>query len=231
MKIKSVSLYNFRGFKNPIEIQFNDFTAFIGRNDVGKSTVLEALDIFFNDGKGVISIDRNDVNVENERIGNTEIVISVEFTNLPSSVVIDETHQTTLSEEYLLTEEGTLKIIKKYPKGGKAKVYIEACHPTLENCRDLLSKNNTALKKEVQALKLDCNKAANAEMRKAIWAHFKSQLDLQKTEIDCSKEDAKNIWQNLIAYLPTYSLFQSDRSNSDKDKEAQDPMKEAENKF
>lgn len=37
----------------------------------------------------------------------------------------------------------------------------------------------------------------------------------------------KDIWQKLDLYMPIYSLFQSDRSNSDKDKEAQDPLKEA----
>jgi len=35
------------------------------------------------------------------------------------------------------------------------------------------------------------------------------------------------IWEKLKAYLPIYSLFQSDRNNSDNDEEVQDPLKEA----
>lgn len=55
MKIHSLKLKNFRGYKDELSISFGDLTAFVGRNDVGKSTILEALDIFFNDGKGSAS--------------------------------------------------------------------------------------------------------------------------------------------------------------------------------
>ena len=51
MKIDSIKLKNFRGYRSETEINFNDLTVFVGKNDIGKSTILEALDIFFNDGK------------------------------------------------------------------------------------------------------------------------------------------------------------------------------------
>lgn len=56
MNIKSVIIENFRGYKDRQVIDLNNFTAFVGRNDVGKSTILEALDIIFNDNKGIIEI-------------------------------------------------------------------------------------------------------------------------------------------------------------------------------
>ena len=62
MKIKSIIIENFRGYKDRQIIDLNDFTAFVGRNDAGKSTILEALDIFFNDNKGIIEIDAADIN-------------------------------------------------------------------------------------------------------------------------------------------------------------------------
>lgn len=64
-------------------------------------------------------------------------------------------------------------------------------------------------------------------MRKAIWTHYTKTLDLQEQEIETSKEGMKDIYEQIRRYLPQYSLFQADRNNSDKDKEAQDPMKEA----
>jgi cysteinyl-tRNA synthetase len=64
-------------------------------------------------------------------------------------------------------------------------------------------------------------------LRKAIWEHYSEDLSLQETEIDASKEDAKKIWDKLSNYMPVYSLFQSDRKNSDGDSEVQDPLKEA----
>ena len=64
-------------------------------------------------------------------------------------------------------------------------------------------------------------------MRKAIRNLYSDFLDLRMKEIEVSKEDAKNIWDKLKQYMPIYTLFQADRSNDDKDKEVQDPLKEA----
>ena len=46
MRLVSVSLKNFRSYKEPIEIEVQELTCLIGKNDVGKSTILEALDVF-----------------------------------------------------------------------------------------------------------------------------------------------------------------------------------------
>ena len=62
--INSVLLKNFRGYKNETVIPFESMTVFVGRNDIGKSTVLEALDIFFNDSKGIVVLEKNDTNKE-----------------------------------------------------------------------------------------------------------------------------------------------------------------------
>lgn len=47
MLTDSVIIENFRGYQARQVISFSDLTAFVGRNDVDKSTILEALDIFF----------------------------------------------------------------------------------------------------------------------------------------------------------------------------------------
>lgn len=62
MRMTSMKINNFRGYNEEINIVFDNLTAIVGRNDVGKSTILEALDIFFNEGKGTIKIDKNDIN-------------------------------------------------------------------------------------------------------------------------------------------------------------------------
>lgn len=63
MKLVKVYLKNFRGYANYTEIDFDNITTLVGENDIGKSTILEALDIFFNDNNGLIKIDKNDINV------------------------------------------------------------------------------------------------------------------------------------------------------------------------
>ncbi len=228
MKIKTIKIKNFRSYKHEVEIEFCDLTAFVGKNDIGKSTVLEALDIFFNDSKGVIKLDKDDVNKQALSEGDTEIVISVCFEEYPTSIVIDSTNPTTLNDEYLLNSNNQLEIIKKYSGGGKEKVYVKANHPTSNNCKDLLQKRNNELQKIIIDNSITCgNQTINAVMRSSIWQHFISDLELSEIEIDVTNGDTKSIWDKLQTYLPLYSLFQSDRKNSDEDHEVQDPLKEA----
>ena len=228
MKIHSLSITNFRGYSNTVIIPFDDLTVFVGKNDVGKSTILEAIDIFFHDGKGLIKIEKNDVNIQENRGGNQDTLISVVFDELPDQVVIDATSTTTLQAEYLLNGENRLEVIKKYHNGSAPKVFIKAQHPTNPSCTDLLLKKNADLKTIVRNNNIECeNQASNVKLREAIWRHFSADLQLQSCEIDASKEDAKKIWEKLTAYMPVYSLFQADRKNSDGDSEIQDPLQEA----
>ena len=228
MKIKTIKIKNFRSYKNEVEIEFDKLTAFVGKNDIGKSTVLEALDIFFNDGKGVIKLDKDDVNKQALAEGDTETVISVCFEELPANIIIDSTNQTTLQAEYLLNSSNQLEIIKKYSNAGKEKVFVKANHPTSDTCKDLLLKKNTELQKTIRDSSITCsNQTINAVMRTSIWQHFIADLQLSEIEIDVTKGDTKSIWDKLQTYLPLYSLFQSDRKNSDGDDEVQDPLKEA----
>lgn len=64
MKIKSVKIKNFRGYRDEMRVDFDDLTVLIGKNDIGKSTILEALDIFFNETSGVVKWDKSDLNVQ-----------------------------------------------------------------------------------------------------------------------------------------------------------------------
>src|SRR5690606_27276062 len=133
-----------------------------------------------------------------------------------------------LSEEFLLNADGDLEVIKKYPNAGKEKVFIKALHPTNDKCSDLLLKKNADLKAIVRADDIPCdNLSANAVLRKSIWEFFSDDLQQEEVEIDVTKGDTKTIWDQLQTFLPQYSLFQSDRKNSDGDSEVQDPLKEA----
>ena len=113
MKIRKLRLANFRCYKEEITVDLNDLNVFVGKNDIGKSTILEALDIFFNENKGVIKIDKDDVNKKAKDEGNTEIRITIVFEDLPESLTIDSTNPTSLAEEYLLQSDGSLEIVKK----------------------------------------------------------------------------------------------------------------------
>lgn len=228
MKLIKLRLENFRSYKDEVTVNLDDLTVFVGKNDIGKSTILEALDIFFNDNKGAVKLDKDDINKSALAEGDNVISITAVFSELPASIVIDTTNETSFDAEYLLSVEGNLEITKKYPNAGASKVFIKANHPTNPDCSDLLLKKIADYRKIIQQHNIECeNNTINAIMRNSIWSHFSADLQLQEVDIDTSKEDAKNIWEKIQQYLPQYCLFQSDRKNSDNDSEVQDPLKKA----
>lgn len=232
MKLVKFKIKNFRGYQNEIIIDFEDLTTFVGKNDVGKSTILESLDIFFNSGAGVVKLEKEDINKTCLANGDNEIVFSACFSELPDELTIDSTHSTSLSEEYLLNADNQLEIVKRYKDAGKEKVFIKANHPSNINCSELLTKKNKELKEIIDQNGIDCeNKKINSIMRKAIWVHFANDLQLSEKEIETSSkgddDSIKSIWEKLQNYIPIYSLFQSDRKNSDTDNEVQDPLQTA----
>lgn len=48
MKLAEVRVRNFRGYRTEFSLPIDALTCIIARNDVGKSTILEALEAFFN---------------------------------------------------------------------------------------------------------------------------------------------------------------------------------------
>lgn len=227
MRVEKLIISNFRSYKDEIVIELNDLNVFVGQNDIGKSTILEALDIFLNEGKlpGIIKIDKEDVNTQAREEGNTEIIIGVVFGDLPETLTIDATNPTTLEGEYLLNRDEKLEIIKKYPNGGKEKVFVKAHHPTNPECSNLHLKKQTELRRLLTD-EMECeDQTRNAEIRKAIWRFYSDDLRLDDVEIELAKIDAKNTWDQLKKHLPVFALFQSDRKNSDGDSEVQNPLK------
>lgn len=223
MKVQKVIIQNFRAYKK-ITFSTSNLNLFVGKNDAGKSTVLEALDIFFNGKAANKKIDKNDRYKNNE----SDIIISVCFSDFPDKVIIDDTNETNLKDEKLLNEENLLEITKKYTGSMlKESTFIYAEHPTSEKAKDLLLKKQKDLKKIVADNGYHCDDLKkNAELRKSIWENC-GNLESKKIEIAVDKEDGKKIWDKLSNYLPIYALFQSDRANNDSDTEVQDPIKVA----
>lgn len=222
MKLYSIKIENFRCYKNPFKITFNDLTTLIAKNDYGKSAILDALNIYFNES----SIDAGDYSIG---IPTNEIILNCEFTELPNTVVIDATNEVVLSEEHLLNSENRLEVVKIF-SGAKPKlkdVFIKAVHPSIENANDLFQLNINQLRERARTLGVDLtqiNATIKAQIRDKIWESFP---DLQLTEqlIPVKEDDRKKIWDKLKNEMPLYALFKSDRASTDQDEEAQDPMK------
>lgn len=229
MKLVGVKLRNFRGYKEETYIDFENFTAFVGKNDAGKSTVLEALEIFFNNK--IVVCEKEDLSVNHEDEDQL-IEITCLFQPFADSLSIDTSSKTTLESEYLLNGENLLEI-KKVFKATTAKpkhsTFIVCNHPSEKDYNDLLGLKITELKNRAKQLdinEVDYDARSSVSIRKAIWSNL-DDLKLEKKDLLVDKEDSKKIFDKLVAYLPYYALFQSDRSSSDSDKEITDPMKVA----
>lgn len=223
MKLAAVILENFRGYRQRIKVAIDeDLTAFIGKNDAGKSTILEALEIFFNDGKP----EQGDTCVHGNE---TLIRIGCAFTDLPSSLVLDSAAPTSFAAEYLLNEAGELEIIKEWDSGAKSPkeaVFAAALHPTHPEASDLLSLKNSDLKARIKKLSISESSvtlSVNASMRQAI-RDASIPLAPERRLVPLDKEEAKKVWEQIKPQLPMYALFRSDRASQDGDKEVQNPL-------
>lgn len=48
MKIVAFEIEGFRGYSEKRRVDFADLTTFVGKNDAGKSTLLDSLELFLN---------------------------------------------------------------------------------------------------------------------------------------------------------------------------------------
>ncbi|WP_299629504.1 ATP-binding protein [uncultured Tateyamaria sp.] len=226
MKLIGLTVENFRCYAAPTSVRLGDLTALVGRNDVGKSTLMDALAIFFEVGKP----DKDDAC----KFGDPkQMRITCEFGDIPSELVVDTDFPTTLLAESLLSPGGTLVVQKKYNGSistpSVTSIAAIAEHPTATGYNDLLSLKKADLARRAGDLGVDLagiDRRINALVRGAIWG---SCADLQKAEVavPLDAEGGKQVWTALQPYLPTFALFKSDRASTDQDAEAQDPLKAA----
>ncbi|MCS5705048.1 ATP-binding protein [Synechococcus sp. FGCU-3] len=224
MKLKKLRLQNFRAYQSETEISFANMTGMIGRNDVGKTAILDALGIFF--GHKLCKFESGDKCVyagENE-----DVIITCEFEDLPPEIVLDATSITSLEREYLVTSEGTLSLSKVYKNGRGSGSYMVNClHPSASNAKGILLKKNDELKSIARSLGIQADdRRSNTSLREAIYRAV-GNLELTDQSLSLSKEDGKAIQDQIQNHLPHFALFRADRPSTDEEAEVQDPMKVA----
>jgi len=229
MRLKEIGIKNFRGYRNETRIPIDaNVTGITGRNDVGKSSILEVLDIFFEGGE--IAIDKDDFNV-GEPDGTVEI--RCVFDDLPTEILLDETNQTTLAGERLLNSTGELEILKRYKRSSKdPSIFIVANHPSAATFDDLHTLKITDLRKRGEEVGVSAGEIADARKsalwRAAIWAKS-ANLNVTQRELEISKfvTDSKTIQDKIFKQLPLFALFKSDRESKDNDPQAKTPLQAA----
>lgn len=220
---------NFRGFSQPTKILIDPcITGIIGRNDVGKSSILESLGVFFE--SDTVKLEKDDFTVSKH---DCQIEISCIFEMINDRVVIDATNETTLSNEFLLNTDGDLEIKKIFKKThlSKPQVLITALHPSEIGYKDLHQLDNVSLKERAESLGVDIStidKRKNAEIRNAIWEHC-TDLKHSVYDLDVSlfKGDSEKLIKKIMGLLPLFQLFKVDRETKDSDTVAKSPLQDA----
>lgn len=234
MRLKSVKLTNFRGYQGTTIIPIDEaMTGIVGRNDFGKSTILEALAIFF-EIEGA-KADKNDMNCFRLAEGESQFEIACEFDELPESLVLDENVQTTLAEELLLNSDGCFEVVKTFKattSGKPDKTYIRCQHPSEEGLNNLLGLKIADLRKLGKERDVEdavADKRVASQWRQAIRTAVQP-LNLTETLLDVDKglsTEGKSVWGKIQDQLPTFALFKADRESSDGDAEAKNPLQQA----
>lgn len=228
MRLVAVAVENFRAFGPRFEVKLDDLTILVGRNDVGKSSVLDAIGIFLEaDG---FKIEADDACKAGDP---SQVRITCTFEDVPAEVDIDAGNRTSLADEGLLDANGRLQIEKVYDCT-KSKITIGvvavANHWFDAAGKPMLGVKIKDLKNTAKAAGValeDLDKRKSAEIRRALregdlsWDHRVGRVSLED-------EDGKTIWGRLREEeLPLYFVFRADRPSTDQDAEAQDPIKVA----
>ncbi|CAM5208389.1 hypothetical protein OURE66S_03599 [Oligella ureolytica] len=233
MRLKAVKIAHFRGYRDSTTIPIDEaITGIVGRNDYGKSTVLEALAIFFeSDGA---KADNQDMNRFSLLEGIEQFEIVCVFDDLPEALVLDENVETSLSQEYLLNAEGDLEVVKtfKATTGKLERTSIRCQHPVDPELSSLLNLKISDLKKMGEkhgVAETVADKRVASLWRQEI-RNAAAPIDCQEALLDVDKglsTEGKSIWQKIQDQLPTFALFKADRESSDGDAEAKNPLQQA----
>ena len=134
MYISKISIKNFRGIKNQ-ELNFTRFNTLVGKNDCGKSTIINAIKLFLNDEK-VSNKDFNFYSLEKKDI-EIELTLFDYQNDLLESYLIDGIKKDgfdSLVQDFVIDDSLKVKKVWNYSEATviSSKIYLE-CNDFVEN--------------------------------------------------------------------------------------------------
>ena len=119
MRILSLIATNYRPFATLQEVHLGPLATIVGQNDAGKSNILRALRLFFEERPKIDECDVHDMAGPDE-----DVIVEVAFTDLPEKIALEEGIETTLQGEMLVDENDCLRIKKVYPRKNLSKFTV-----------------------------------------------------------------------------------------------------------
>jgi putative ATP-dependent endonuclease of OLD family len=209
MRVHSILIKNFGPFKILNELILGPLATIVGQNDVGKSNILRALQVFFEERK----IEESDVH--NAAKIDDDVVIEVAFTILPEKIELEEGFETTLQDEMLIDSSNFLRIRKIYPCNNPAKfdVLLLIKDFSDDNYAGLSNLKEKDLNDRCKVVGIDVAKSGrgitNLGKRQALRNKARTDgIQLVDRELPLTTKD--DLWKKINSLLPEFVLFETD---------------------
>jgi len=209
LRIHSIRVHNYGPFAVLEEVRLGPLATIVGPNDVGKSNILRALQVFFEGQK----IEEGDV--YSGASSTDDVVIEVAFTSLPVKIELEDGVETTLQEEMLLDASGHLRIRKVYPRGSLTKFNISLVTQDFEDDRfaGLPILKEKDLNELCSSVGIEVTRSGrgvtNKGKREALRARAQDEgIQLVERELTLTTKD--ELWKRISSFLPEFVLFETD---------------------
>ncbi len=207
--VHSVRAQNFRPFAELEELRLSGLTTIVGRNDVGKSNVLRALQLFFEK----LKIDESDVH--DAASPDADVVVEAVFTDLPETIELESGVTTSLSEELLLGSGGHLRIRKTFRRSKLSKPVVSLIVQDFDDdsYSGLAALKEKDLNARCASAGIDVKKSGRGITNKGKREELREKakqlgIGLCERELELSSTDA--LWKTISDLLPEFEVFETD---------------------
>lgn len=209
MIINSIIIDNYRSFGSSNEIMLGSFSTIVGQNDAGKSNILKALDLFFQERPKVNQDDICDRAHPDESI-------KIEVSFKPGNTKIElESKVTTLKEEMLLDENGLLRIRKVFPREKFNKPEINLIVSDYDDPEYATLANQKEKNLNERCVKLDIDVKKSGRSITNYGKRAKIRELAENNSLGCSLHSVSlkskdDLWKAISSILPQYKIFEAD---------------------
>jgi putative ATP-dependent endonuclease of the OLD family len=204
MKIFDISITNFRGINDLKNLKVGEINSFVGKNDSGKSNILKALDVFFNEKFTLHDIFKG-ISPDEK----TEITIRFDTEEIINSFALDIDGKIHLKKKFSFSNAG--KLIKDFSfvcydnAGGEdfTRIWL---HPESE-LNGMLSKLNSEYSNSGRGV----TNLSKIELIQTLTEH----MGREEVEYPYASEFLKNLKKQYdFIEIPEYSLFDAEQDLS-----------------
>ena len=191
--MKSIRLKNFQCFRDSGEIPIHNMTVFIGENDSGKSTILKALEIFFNNRIPPTDIFQS-INGKQEK----ECEIQITFFSLHK-------HNKEIPREWIIDDQITIKKIFKISDAGlvEQQILIQRYLFSNNSLNEFVTFKADSLKELCRDLKIGYTTSEDTKLR------IRDYIEKNYNEIPKTIGWGLENWNVLSEYLPIFESYNS----------------------